>query len=281
MLHVAPFGRRSIFFVWAMSEIFSLWVSSWQELHKVSNSSHVLRDWLTKTTTATISTTVTSTSTTATMSTSTRPVTPFPAPLQSSGLLLGALELAFSDPLEVGWGLAPDAVWSFSFWLSRAVVGIHWCHIMYSTSMYVYDLLDLFYPAILCQFAWPTPSVWMIAARCFPVLLHQILRTTTALQHVMSLILCGRIEALREPTCWAPGARPDSSNIFCSGWFCDDLSILFHWLLGHLSIFQHIFQRILESSKPEPLWPWTMSVSDLARSQTWPPRRTWAVSSWP
>lgn len=93
--------ERSAFFVWAMSEIFSLWVSSWQELHKLSNSSHVLRDWLTKTTTATISTTMTSTSTTATTSTSTRLVKQFPTPLHSSGLLLGALELAFSDPLEV------------------------------------------------------------------------------------------------------------------------------------------------------------------------------------
>ena len=107
LLHVAPFGRRSTFFVWAMSEIFSLWVSSWQELHKLSNSSHVLRDWLTKTTTATISTTMTSTSTTATTSTSTRLVKQFPTPLHSSGLLLGALELAFSDPLEV-WGYDPD-----------------------------------------------------------------------------------------------------------------------------------------------------------------------------
>ena len=66
-------------------------------------------------------------------------------------------------------------------------------------------LLDLFYPTIFayfCQFAWPTPSVWMILAeRCFPVLLHLILRTTTALQHEMSLILCGQIEVLREATC--------------------------------------------------------------------------------
>eukprot|EP00435_Cladocopium_sp_Y103_P068480 s1255_g31.t1 len=93
--------ERSTFFVWAMSEIFSLWVSSWQELHKLSNSSHVLRDWLTKTSTATISTTMTSTSTTATTSTSTRLVKPFPTPLHASGVLLGGLELAFSDPLEV------------------------------------------------------------------------------------------------------------------------------------------------------------------------------------
>ena len=109
--------RRSIFFVWAMSEIFSLWVSSWNELHKLSNTSHVLRDWLTVTMTATTSTTMTSTSTTATTSTSTRLVKQFPAPMHTAGVLLGALELAFSDPLEVGFGYCKYNQ-SFSMFLS-------------------------------------------------------------------------------------------------------------------------------------------------------------------
>lgn len=100
LAHFGSFLRRSIFFVWAMAEIFSPWVDSWQELHKLSNVTHVLRDWLTETSTVTTSSTLTHTSTTATTTTSTRLVQPFPAPLHTSGLLLGALELAFSDPLE-------------------------------------------------------------------------------------------------------------------------------------------------------------------------------------
>lgn len=44
---------------------------------------------------------MTYTSTTATTSTTTRVIKQFPSPLLSSGGILGALELAFSDPLEV------------------------------------------------------------------------------------------------------------------------------------------------------------------------------------
>ena len=90
----------STFFVWAMSEIFSSWITSWRELHQLS-SSHLLRSWFIETTTATTSSTMTYTSTTATTSTTTRVIKQFPSPLLSSGGILGALELAFSDPLEV------------------------------------------------------------------------------------------------------------------------------------------------------------------------------------
>lgn len=93
--------QRSIFFIWAMSEIFSSWVGSWQELHQLFVAGDVLREWQTVLTMTTTSSTMTVTSTSATMTSTTQSASPFPLTQAASGVLLSALELAFSDPLEV------------------------------------------------------------------------------------------------------------------------------------------------------------------------------------
>lgn len=95
-------ARRSIFFIWAMSEIFSSWVGSWQELHQLFVAGDVLREWQTVLTMTTTSSTMTVTSTSATMTSTTQSASPFPLTQAASGVLLSALELAFSDPLEAG-----------------------------------------------------------------------------------------------------------------------------------------------------------------------------------
>ncbi|CAJ1437050.1 unnamed protein product [Effrenium voratum] len=91
---------RSIYFVHAMAIIYDFWVS-WQELHELANVSQVLRPWRPELPTSTVTSTTTFTSTSATSTTSTNTPGPFPQLQPSSSAVLGALEIAFSDPLEV------------------------------------------------------------------------------------------------------------------------------------------------------------------------------------
>ena len=98
-------NRRSIYFVHAMAIIYDFWVS-WQELHELANVSQVLRPWRPELPTSTVTSTTTFTSTSATSTTSTNTPGPFPQLQPSSSAVLGALEIAFSDPLEA------SAVWS-------------------------------------------------------------------------------------------------------------------------------------------------------------------------
>ena len=94
--------RRSLVFIQAMTLIYATWIDSWVEAHALSNASHVLRPWAPEPSSlTTTSTTYTRTSSTATTSTTSRPALPYPQPQASFGVVLGALENVFSDPLEL------------------------------------------------------------------------------------------------------------------------------------------------------------------------------------
>eukprot|EP00931_Biecheleriopsis_adriatica_P040733 TRINITY_DN23337_c0_g1_i1.p1 TRINITY_DN23337_c0_g1~~TRINITY_DN23337_c0_g1_i1.p1 ORF type:complete len:4853 (-),score=966.29 TRINITY_DN23337_c0_g1_i1:13-14571(-) len=96
--------KRAEFWIQLLVTIYGkgAWSTSWEKLHEIENLTRVLRPWARSTTTTVTSTTATSTSTTRTTSTTTGPVIPYPLrPPQPPGLVLGALETAFSDPLEL------------------------------------------------------------------------------------------------------------------------------------------------------------------------------------